>query len=250
MNGTPCALNAAATGYVGRRPAVLRRRARRRVRRAVSGPRDARDDHLRAVAVFEERHEVGERAVVGVHVELAAPEARDAVVEDVAGGSGRSRRRGRVRHAFRLALGRMTRAPALRGIGGAGHRPQREPVARDRRGYLRQAVRLRGNARHHRRARGDDPDGGCVLAAPLHHQVRHVRRRRRGRAKSKPVRHVDRGAGRSPRLWTGGHVADGTRGGRGRPGTELCEVLGRHLVARQMPALGRGGGRHGRVPGG
>ena len=53
--------------------------------RAVGGRPDAGDDDLRTVAVLEQWHEVGEGAVVGVDVELAAPEAGDAVVEDVSG---------------------------------------------------------------------------------------------------------------------------------------------------------------------
>ena len=102
----------AAAGERGRY-GVLARRGRALAGRR-SRPRHARHDDLGSVAVLQQRDEVGERPVVGLHVELAAPEAGDAVVEHVAGRQpGVQARRG-VREALGLALRRVAGAPALR----------------------------------------------------------------------------------------------------------------------------------------
>ena len=152
-------MNAAATG---------RARGARRVAPGRLGPAaDAGDDHLGPVAVLEQRHEVGERAVVGIDVELAAPEAGDAVVEHVA----RRRRRGaateaRVRDALRLALRRVAGAPALRRLG--ERRPARAArTSRARRRPPRRAGRRGGEGP--RRARCDagaaEVDTACSRGA-------------------------------------------------------------------------------------
>ena len=126
--------------------------------RGLSG--DAGDDHLRAVPVLQQGDEVGEGAVVGLHVELAAPEAGDAVVEHVAGGGARAQGGGDVRQPLRLALGGVAGAPALRRPLGRRQQAQRGPVAGD-------GVDLGGQARRRRRAPGRAGAGradGCGAA--------------------------------------------------------------------------------------
>ena len=135
----------------------------------------AGDDHLSAQAVLEQRYQIGQGAVVGFDVQLAAPEAGDAVVEHVAAQRPALGRLDGMGEALRLTLGGVAGAPGERRLVASGQPAQLEPVAHDLSDLRREALEV--GERDARRERGgtrrdcgaESQGAGRSLKAPATH---------------------------------------------------------------------------------